>query len=312
MAEPVSPLTAKLLVPLDGSPAAEAVLPAANALAHRLPAAVSLLHVIERDAPRRVHGERHLSNEAEAETYLRDVAARLEKDGVATSWHVHVVPVGDVPLSIASHAAEEEADFILLCVHGDGFPRSVLSGVVAQGVIQHAAPPVLLQRADARRPATFAPQAVTVAIDSNRHGEAAVPPASRLAHALGVPLHLLIVTPTVETLPGDEAAAARLIPSGAAVALDAEASVARDFLVDLAGRLRQIAPDVPVTTEVARGDPVQAIMTSLRAHPGVLALATHGRSGLNAFWAGSIGARLIARGSGPFLLVHPEPSQAPS
>ena len=44
--------------------------------------------------------------------------------------------------------------------------------------------------------------------------------------------------------------------------------------------------------------------------PNILALATHGRAGLDALWSGSIGSRVIARGSGPFLLVHPEPAGA--
>ena len=309
MDQPTSAPTAKLLVPLDGSPAAEASLPAAITLGRRLPAAVTLLHVIERDAPRRIHGERHLAHETEAETYLRDVAARLEAEGIPVSWHVHVVPVGDVPLSIAAHAAEEGTDFIVLSVHGDGFPRALLGGAVAQGVIRHAAPPVLLLRATRERAPDLAPESITVAIDSQRHGEAAVAPAMRLARALGVPLRLLAVVPTVETLPGDQSAAARLIPSGAAVALDAEAAETVDYLAELAGRQRASAPDVLVTTEVVRGDPVQAIKEHLRRHPGVLALATHGRSGLDALWSGSVGARIIARGGGPFLLVHPEPSR---
>jgi nucleotide-binding universal stress UspA family protein len=305
---PPSPPTTKLLVPLDGSPAAEAALPAAVTLAERLSAEVRLLHVIERDAPRRVHGEQHLSRETEAETYLRDVAARLAAVGSSVSWHVHVVPVGDVPLSIAAHAAEVGADFIVLSVHGDGFPRALLGGAVAQGVIRHAAPPVLLMRADRRHPTALSPESITVAVDSYHHGDAAVWPALRLARALDVPLRLLAVTPTVETLPGDQTAAARLIPSGAAVALDAEAAATVDYLRELAGRLRSSSPDVVVTTEVARGDPTRAIVENLRRHPGILALATHGRSGLDALWSGSVGARIIARGGGPFLLVHPEPA----
>lgn len=55
-----------------------------------------------------------------------------------------------------------------------------------------------------------------------------------------------------------------------------------------------------------RGDPAGAIITAARDHNAVIALATHGRTGLDALWSGSIGARIIARAPGPFLLVHPE------
>ena len=54
-----------LLVPLDGSPGAEVAVAAAAGLARRRGAAVTLLHVLERDAPGAVHGERHLQGAAE-------------------------------------------------------------------------------------------------------------------------------------------------------------------------------------------------------------------------------------------------------
>ena len=298
-----------LLVPLDGSPTAEAVLPAAVTLAHRLPAAVTLLHVIERDAPERVHGERHLTGEDEAEAYLGQIARRFAAEGIPVAWHVHVVPVGDVPLSIAAHAAEEGAGLILLGAHGGG-PRTWLTGAIAQGVIRHAAPPVLLLRADpGRAGAPFAPTEITVALDAERQGEAALPAARRLARALVAPLRLLMVVPTAGTIRGDQAAAARLIPSGAAAALDLEAAAAGEYLAGLADRLAA-AGDVAVVTEVARGDPARVITTRARARPGILALATHGRAGLDALWAGSIGSRVILRDAGPYLLVHPEPATA--
>ena len=49
-----------ILIPLDGSRLAETVLPAGVYLAGVLGSTVTLLHVIERDAPQEVHGERHL------------------------------------------------------------------------------------------------------------------------------------------------------------------------------------------------------------------------------------------------------------
>ncbi len=298
-----------LLIPLDGSPAAEAVLPAATTLARALPARLSLLHSIERDAPEQVHGERHLTGVAEAETYLAAVAARLEAEGLTVDWHVHVVPVGDIALSIAAHANEHGAFLILLSTHAVNDPRSWLAGAVAQGVIRYAAPPVLLQRTGPRGEAMpFTPAEVTVAIDPGREGQAALPAALRLARALAIPVRLLTVVPTVETLPGDQAAAARLLPSGAAAALDLEAQEMATELRRLVARVAAAVPDVPVVAEVARGDPSQVIAATSRERRGILALATHGRAGLVALWAASIGAQVIARAPGPFLLTHPEPA----
>jgi nucleotide-binding universal stress UspA family protein len=297
-----------LLVPLDGSPAAEAIVPAAIDLAKRLPASISLLHVIERNAPSRVHGERHLTNESDAETYLAGIAERIAAAGVPVEWHTHVVPVGNVPLSIAAHAAEHRATLILLSAHGRGDPRSWLTGAVGQGVIRHATPPVLLLRHDPKHEAAFNPGEVIVALDRDRQGEAALGPALRLAQALRVPLRLLMVVPTVETIPGDQAAAARLLPTGAAAALDLEAATAADYLAGLTGRLAAAANGVTIIPDVARGDPAQVMTALAQARSGLLALATHGRAGFDALWSGSIGSRVVARGAGPLLLVHPEPA----
>jgi nucleotide-binding universal stress UspA family protein len=299
-----------LLVPLDGSPAAEAVLPAAIVLAQRLPGQVVLLHVIERNAPERVHGERHLTSETDAASYLQRVAEQFTADGISVTWHVHLVPVGDIPLSIATHAAESGASFILLSMHGTGTPRSWLTGAVAQGVIRHAAPPVLLLRSSTKRRVRFAPEEVVVALDTERHAEVALPPATRLARALTIPLHVLLVVPTVETIPGDRAAAARLLPGGATASLNLEAAAAEDYLAELARRISDAAGDLQVKTEVARGDPAQVMIARTQTRPSILALATHGRAGLDALWSGSIGSRVVARGDGPFLLVHPEPAGA--
>jgi nucleotide-binding universal stress UspA family protein len=299
-----------LLVPLDGSPAAEALLPAATMLARRLPAQVELLHVLERNAPDRVHGERHLTSESDAANYLQGIADQLAAEQVPVSWHVHLVRVGDIPLSIASHAAECGASLILLSAHGAGSPRSWLTGAVAQGVIRHAAPPVLLLRSGPKRSVPFAPQEVVVALDTERQGEVALPPALRLARSLEIPLRLLMVIPTVETIPGDSSVAARLLPAGAAAGLNLEATASEDYLAELASRISATAGDVRLVTDVGRGDPAQVIIARTQARPSILALATHGRAGFGALWSGSIGSRIVARGGGPFLLVHPEPASA--
>lgn len=295
-----------LLVPLDGSAAAETVLPAAVTLAQRLPARISLLHTLERDAPAHVHGEAHLTNERDAEQYLQRIANQLEAQGVAASWHVHEAPVGNVPRNIAAHAAEVGAEFILMSTHEVTDPRSWLMGAVAQGVIRYAAPPVLLLRHGRHAPANFAPGEVIVALDSEGNGEVAIPGALRMAQALGIPLRLVSVVPTAETIPGDRAAAARLLPSGANAALDLEAQTVASDLAVLAGRLRNEHPGVNVVATVRRGDPAQAIMNAARTQNGIIALATHGRTGFDALWSASVGSRIIARAPGPFLLVDPD------
>lgn len=289
------------LVPLDGSRLAEAALPVATALAARTGARVTLLHVVERNAPATVHGERHLTGAGEAEAYLHGVASRFADAGVATAIHAHPSPAGDVAASVAAHAAEVAADLIVLCAHGRGGLREWLAGSIAQRVIRQSAAPVLLVRPTADgRAAPFAPQRVVVALDGAAEGEAALPAAAALARACGAALDLLAVVATLGTVGGDRAATARLMPVATSAALDLEGDQARDYLERLRGALA--GSGLAVRAAVERGDPVQ-LLAAHATQAAVVALATHGRTGFDALWSGSVGAKVVARVGSPLLLV---------
>ena len=65
-----------ILVPLDGSSLAESALPVAASLSKAFKVPVTLLHVIEQDAPAEIHHTHHLTNAEEAGSYLSNVAQR--------------------------------------------------------------------------------------------------------------------------------------------------------------------------------------------------------------------------------------------
>lgn len=301
--EPTAARIGHLLVPLDGSRAAEASLPTALAVARRLPARLTLLHVLERRPPGTIHGDRHLADPAEAERYLAALAVGPEAADLAVARHVHPNPEGDVAASIAAHAAEFAADLIVLASHGRGAARHRLTGNLAQQVVRRVAPPVLLVHPVADRPAAFAPRTVLVALDTTPAGEAVLPAALALAVAFAADLRLVVVVATLGTVGGDRAATARLIPAATTAALDLEAQTAAAYLTGLAERLRPAG--VPIRAEVGRGDAAQ-VVTQLAAAtaPSLLALATHGRSGFDALWTASVGSRMVGQAGGPLLLAH--------
>jgi len=294
---------AHLLVPLDGSRLAEGALAPAMTLAARLGARVRLVHILERGAPATIHGERHLTSTGEAEAYLRGVASRFADAGIAVEVHTHGSPEGDVADSIAIHARAGRADLIVLCAHGRGGLRGWLAGAIAQRVVRHGGAPVLMIRQGADPDtAPFAPRTVLVALDGTTAGEVALPAALALARATGATLHLLVVVATIDTITGDRAATARLAPSATGAALDLESATARRYLAGL--RTRLAGGGLAVTTEVARGAAAETVLASaVRAGESVVALATHGRAGFDAFWAASVGARVVAHTRGPLLLV---------
>ncbi len=244
-----------------------------------------LVHILERGAPETIHGERHLTSTGEAEAYLQGVASRFTDAGIPVEVHTHNSPEGDVADSIAIHAAAGRADLIVLCAHGRGGLRGWLSGAIAQRVVRHGGAPVLMIRQGADPDtAPFAPRTVLVALDGTTAGEVALPAALALARATGATLHLLVVVATVDTITGDRAA------------------TARGYLDGL--RTRLAGGGLTVTTEVARAAAAETVLASaVRAGESVVALATHGRAGFDAFWAASVGARVVARTRGPLLLV---------
>ena len=85
-----------ILLPLDGSALAESVLPAAEYLARVFGAKITLVHIIEKDGQAMVHGERHLTQPAEAEAYLAQIRQRAFAPETAVSLHVHESAVQDV------------------------------------------------------------------------------------------------------------------------------------------------------------------------------------------------------------------------
>lgn len=293
-----------IIVPLDGSQLAEVTLEPAIALASRLRARLTLLHVLERRAPATVHNERHLTGTADAETYLQGIAARFTAAGIAAEHHTHPNPEDNVAGSIAAHARELAASLLILCTHGHGGPRQWFTGSLAQRVIRQAEVPVLLVRPLAGTPLPFSPQVVLTALDGTAAGETILPAALALAGAFDAILHLVVTVPTLSTVSGDRAATALLTPSATTATLDIEAEAAASYVERVASRLRAV--DLRMQTEVARGDAVRTVVElAARETPSLLAMATHGRGGFDALWAASVGSRVIGRASGPLLLVRP-------
>ncbi len=296
--------TERILVPLDGSHLAEAAMPIVARLAKALGATVTLLHVIEKDAPSSIHGEPHLAKEAEAEAYLERLAKRLAAGGITVEYHVHEVPVGDVPRSIAGHANEQQSDLVVMTTHGAGDLRRGLWGSNAQRVLQICRRPVLLVRTESVPPVPppFEPATIMVPLDGTVAAEAALALASKLAHALGAQLRLVMVVPTLETVAGEQQPRATFLPGTTRLLLNVEEEQAAAYLEDLVASLDEAG--VPAVAEVRRGAPVAELAADAAEHAdGLVVAATHGRAGLQAIWSTSVATRLLKRTNAPILLV---------
>ena len=294
----------RLVVPLDGSQLAEAALPAAVDLARRFSVTITLLHVMERGAPRTVHGQRHLADQVAAETYLKGIAERLAGKGLSVDYHVHPNPEGDVARSISEHSVELAAELVVMCTHGSGGLRDLLVGSIAQQVLRKGATAVLLIRPTPSGEALpFECRRLLVPLDGDPSHEVALPFAVEMARACNSEVHLLVVVPTLESIRGEQAAIAVLTPTATAHALDLEEGQAAVYLSQTAARLQ--ASGVAASATVRRGDPVRVVVeVADQIGADLVVAATHGRPGLDALWSGGVGSRVLARLKQPLLLVR--------
>jgi nucleotide-binding universal stress UspA family protein len=302
-----------LLVPLDGSSLAEAALPAAAFLAQTLGARVTLVHVIEQDAPQEIHGQRHLTDPDEACGYLDDVAGRAFPSGVLVERHVHSAAVDDVARSIVAHEAELAPDLIVMCTHGQSGLRTRLFGSVAQQIIGLGRTPVLLIQPEGEAaPLQFSCDHLLVPLDGDPDHEQGLVVAADLAAVHGARLHLVWVVPTLGTLPGQDSAAGWLLPGATSAVLDLAQDEAEAQLRDRVAQLQ--TRGLAVDAGVQRGDPAAIIVrTARRINADLVVLGTHGRSGQEAFWSESVAPQVIGRAHVPLLLVPVrEPGSQPS
>lgn len=128
----------RILVPLDGSETAEAILPFAAEVAGPLDAEVILLHVIA-DA----RSEFVFPTRVQAEEYLDALAGRLADKRIRVRTDIRF---GSVPEVILTAADALDADLIAMATEGRTGLTRLLLGSVAEGVLREAQVPVLMIR----------------------------------------------------------------------------------------------------------------------------------------------------------------------
>ncbi len=153
----------RVLVPVDGSEVAEAILPFILDIAGPLDLEIVLLQVNRPMPSLAVEGSSALDVEdVEARrdaalAYLAGLAAEMKAKGLDVETRVKR---GEPVEEILAAAREEKADLIAMTTHGRTGPARLLFGSVAEGVLRHAAVPVFLMRQTEREMARRRREAV--------------------------------------------------------------------------------------------------------------------------------------------------------
>ncbi|MBI4301550.1 MAG: universal stress protein [Chloroflexi bacterium] len=142
----------QIIVPLDGSPLAEAALPVAELLATRFAVPIVVLQVVDTaflyytDVGLNYMGGLNYgtiidSLQEAAEGYVHQVAAGLLGKGYDVQT---MVPIGSPATAIAAYGHEHPDTLVVLTTHGRTGLAGLIVGSVARRVMQQAVVPVLL------------------------------------------------------------------------------------------------------------------------------------------------------------------------
>jgi nucleotide-binding universal stress UspA family protein len=285
----------RILVPLDGSRLSEAIIPLATAVARGHGAELLLIRVLSRQESPDVHARAH----QEAEAYLTGIAAGLVTHDVAVRWTVCCGPPDQL---IVEAARDREVDLVMMSTHGRG---AVLPSV-AERVVRQAPVPVLLVRGE------FAWQQghvgrIVVPLDGSGLAASILPLVAQLAAPFDFTIDLLRA---VEPLPGYasvEVSATKRDEMRRLHTADAD-----EYLTKVAGPLEALG--LRVSRSIAYGPPSAAIVGHAReVGAGLIAMSTHGRTGLSRLLLGSVAERVMRAAPVPLLLWKvPAPAEVTS
>lgn len=293
-----------ILVPLDGSAAAEATLPWAVHLARRTGADLYLAEVHAPPATM-VDGETLASSvvpdEATREQeldYLASVQRRLQPSGLTVRSELLE---GSVVASLAAYAQRIQPRWVVMLSHARGLLARFFLGETAREFVRQSTCPVLLIPADRQTHDVLEPvsaQRVVIPLDGSRRSERILESAADLAAAFQAEARLVLALMGVTDL---EDGSTQGGPGGISSA------EAQAYLERQAATVR--SRGVPTTCHVVpTGSAADVILAEAAARPGtIIAMSTHGRTGLSRVIWGSVADAVIRRAHTPVLVLRWQP-----
>jgi nucleotide-binding universal stress UspA family protein len=295
----------RILVPLDGSATAEAVLPYAQAFAVGFKTSVELLSVVDIGAM-----TTHLSaekvpqfnavvdnEEKNSGSYLDDVAKNFFS-GLPTECRI---VRGSPAETILESTSKDQDTLIAMATHGRSGAKRFLLGSVAEKVLRGTTNPLFLVRAAA---AKTTPQriinSIVVPLDGSALAEQILPTVSNWAQALGVEVTLIRAFEfpassyygSEEDLPDYDAFREEARKQAAAYLKQKEESLVGEGVRTVS----TLTLEGPAAAEIIR-----YAQTSPRA---VIAMSTHGRSGVRRWMLGSVTEKVVRHSDDPVLIVR--------
>jgi nucleotide-binding universal stress UspA family protein len=300
-------MATKILVPLDGSTLAEQAVSCATMLARGLPAELILFRAVSIPSDiKEVLDLAELSSEApitplvtEATGYLEQVAEQIRRTGLSVNTVVYCGPAAD---AILDYVVQTGVQQIVMATHGYSGVSRWVHGSVAERVLQSASVPVLLVRAgEHATSASFKPlscRRILVPLDGSAVAEQVLPTATAVAKALGAAVILFRIPAVLTSM---SLAGEGYLPLDSLI--QTANQDAQHYLDRVAATIK--AQGVQVSTALQIGGVANAIIDyAERCQIDLIAMCTHGRTGLARWALGSVADRVLRAGRIPLLLVR--------
>ncbi len=282
------PLYQTLVCAIDFSDHSRYALELSAQIAKRCHARLVAFHAIE-PLLAEAHDPRQLSDNADKE--LKTFVAAASRAGSAAPAPVEtVIQVGDPDDAILACARERKADLVVMGSQGLGGFQKVFFGSVTEKVLRGAFVPVLAVKPIGSVPASM-PTAIVAAVHLDETASPVLKHAAAFASEFQLPLTVMHVVATVQSLPQYSDALA------AAQADRVERAKAR-----LQEEIAKLRPASPPPVEVRTGDVADEIAEMVKTRPGtLLAIGTGGNRMLRR--PGSTAYRVLSVTSAPVLAV---------
>ena len=297
-----------ILVPLDGSQRAERILPHVKQLADRFEARIILVQVVEPHiefvGSQKAHQDQAIEDFLQetdlAKVYLSSLKDQLKAEGVhALSQVVH----GDVVKTILGIAKGWDVDLIAMASHGHTGLSRVFYGSVAAGILHQVNRSLFLIRAEGdeeqERKDVQMYKNILVPLDGSKRAERILPHVEELAFRFEANVVLLRVVGLIGSSTHPNVPFSKLDLGNEEQRYDD----AKSYLTAIRGEFRE--KGIKAKAVLKKGPVVRWICDVASSEDvDLIAMASHGRTGLERVFYGSVAVGVLHQVDRPLLLIR--------
>jgi len=297
----------KVLLPLDGSAFSETASLYASRLAMDREVELILFHVSTKTGRNSIKtGQYYLNQHAEAITALIETQTEPIKHKIRIKKKlVQGHPADEILGFIRNNAI----NLIVMATHGRSGISNFIMGSVAIRIVRESNIPVLLARPRESKDVTQdtnISRKVLIPMDGSKLGESVVPLVQTFISQFGDEQSEIILLSICEPSPIQSGHSVVVSEAAQAAAVNAfkYKIEANQYLSELARLVRN--DGFNVSTKLVKGNPAEKIIEQARENGvNLIAMTTHGRSGITKMAYGSVAEAVIHRTITPILLLRP-------